>query len=99
MSISLKKVGVIGFTTGMLVPGVLAILGRGLGGMNVHPGMWLSTLSITLWPTGLMLIDADANAAGYTFLVVRLICNGFVYALTAVLITYYVKLAKNRGYD
>jgi|SRR5882762_1499026 len=99
MAITLKKTGGIAFTAGFVIAFLLAILGRGLDAINLHPGAWLSTVYTILWPTGILLIDADANLAGYAFLAVSLISNGIIYAFGAVLITYYVKLAKNRGYD
>jgi hypothetical protein len=99
MTLSLKKIGGIAFGTGFAIALLLATVNLGLAKMNLHPGAWLSTVYTILWPTGIMLFEADANLAGYTVLIISLICNGIIYAFGAVLIVYYVKLAKNRGYD
>jgi hypothetical protein len=99
VTMTLKKIGGIAFGMGFGIALSLTTLNLGLAKMDLHPGPWLGTVDTIFWPTGIMLFEADANAAGYTFLAVSLFCNGIIYAVGAVLIAYYAKLAKNRGYD
>lgn len=99
MTLALKKIGGIAFGTGFAIALLLATVNLGLARMNLDPGPWLSTVDTILWPTGIMMFEADADVPGYTFFGISVICNGLVYAFGAVLIAYYVKLAKNQGYD
>jgi hypothetical protein len=60
-----------------------------LGFANNHalspaaPVPLISKAIVWVWPTAIMLIDADANRAGYTLLVISWIANGLLYGFVA----------------
>src|SRR3954467_2769282 len=96
---TLKKIGGIAFATGFVIPGFLMVLERSVTVVDLHPGMWLSNVYIVLWPAALVLFDAPDGWRGYLFLFITILVNGLLYAFVAVLVAYYVRLVKNRGYD
>ena len=94
MSVSLKKVGGFAFGAGVAVAAFVEILGRCLNAMNVHPGMWLSTVVICLWPTGIALNESSENWAGYIAFFIAATANGLLYALTAVSVFCFARFVK-----
>ena len=47
------------------------------------PAPFISRAIVWVWPTAIMLIDADANRAGYTIMAISWIINGLLYGLAA----------------
>ena len=92
---SLKRLGAIAFIVGFGVAVSIEVLGRCLEAMHVHPGMWLGTVVICLWPTGIALIETSHNWAGYIAFFVTAICNGLLYALVVVLVVFFARVVKN----
>jgi hypothetical protein len=78
---------------------LIEILGRYLNAMKVQPGMWLSTVVICLWPTGIALIETSNNSTGQIAFLFAAIANGLLYALIAVLVYCTARLAKNGDWD
>jgi hypothetical protein len=95
MNLSLKKVGSIAFVAGFGVALSIEILARCLDAMNIHPGLWLSTVVICLWPAGLALNETSHNWAGYVAFFITAICNGLLYALAVVLVVSSARFVKN----
>jgi hypothetical protein len=95
MTVSLKKTGAIAFTIAAAVSVSIELIGRGLDALNIHAGMWLSTVVIYIWPTGLALIGTSNDWASYIMFFVSVVMNGLSYALVAVLAHYCILIVKN----
>ena len=96
---TVRKIGGIAFATGFAVPWFLMGLGWCLDALGIGPGGWLSKTFVALWPASFGLFDAPEGWHGYVWLLISVVINGLLYAFVAVLIAYYIKLIKNRGYD
>lgn len=99
MSLSMKKTGTVAFLVGVAIPLLIEILGRYLNTINIHPGLWVSTVVLYLWPTSLALIETSGNWKGYLAFVVSAIANGLLYALVAVFIYFCATFVRKRGWD
>jgi len=81
----MKKLVLIAASTGFLIAvslGAFITLCEHLA-CAIGPVPLITKVLLWLWPTAAMLIDADANRAGYIILLISCILNGLLYGFTA----------------
>jgi hypothetical protein len=54
---------------------------------NAPTSRLASTITLCLWPTVLLVIDADENQRGFIFFIVSAVANGILYGILAFVIT------------
>ena len=90
----MKKIVVTAITLGFVV----ALFFGAVGLYRYHHGLQegypsvLATITLWLWPTGLMLIDADENTVGFVVFFISAIANGLLYGLFAYVVATISKL-------
>ena len=83
------------FVAGFGIALFIEILGRSLSAMNVHPGMWLSSAVMCVWPMSVALIETSKNWMAYIAFFAAALGNGLLYALVAALVYYCFRLVKD----
>lgn len=84
----LRKIVIMAVVTGFLVALALGTIAAYLHQYSMHHHEALAVLMLRklapwLWPTGIMLIDADANLSGLVLFTISSIANGLLYGAIA----------------
>ena len=77
----MKKFVLVAGLVGVIIPPVISLVGVYLDHFG-HKGLAsaFSSVVLWLWPTGLFLIDAEENFAGYVAFTISIVLNGALYA-------------------